>query len=220
MERIKNNKIIWLFILVISLVIVLISVLIINKNKKEIIYTKSKNGDSSLPYININTDDINKINEQLKSDYEMIKKYNNESYMKYEYDDSDYLSLVVEEGIKQDDYILEKNFYTYNIDTKSKRVLSFDEILNIYNLNYDDVKETIETELKRQYESEVNEGYIDDNECDYQCYLSFRNYKSIDENLTIYKKNDKVYGYLNINHGFIYYSENDYPKVKVVYELK
>ena len=217
----KNKKNI--IILGILLLCLLLFVIFTSCNKKtKYINTIKSHNKSSLPHINIQSDNIEKINKKLKNEYEEIIDLNNESYFKYEYSYSnDVLSLLIEKGIKESENdFLEVEYKVYNISVIDKKSLEKDDIIALYDLDESNIKQTIESELQKQYNKEISDGYIPVEECKYSCFLEDKNYTSINDNVELFVKDDKVYGYLNIKNGSLYYDLNDYPTTKKIYELK
>ena len=216
----NKNKIIILGVLLIIFFAFLIYSNIVNK--KDIVYTKKQVGESKLPIININNEEISKINENLNNRFEVITKKNNGSYMKYEYfKNKDILSIIVESGIKNlDDEVLEIEYESYNIDLKSNLLMDFDNVINKYNLNESYLDQKFELIMKNQYKEEISSLYIDPVECTYNCYLDLKNYSSARENIQFYIKEDGLYAYLNIQDFIIVYNKDDYPKMTSIYKLQ
>ncbi len=224
----QNKKLIIALGIIIAMVCIFYVINIItgesNVNKyiknKNYVFTIESSGTSKLPFINIDSEEVKKINEELKKEYHEIILYSN-SYMKYEYNiKEDNLSILIEKGIKkEDDDFLEIKYETYNISVKDKKIKDYNQVLKENNLNINSLKNVIETNLKDQYDKEVNQGYVVYQECDYNCFLEYREYTSVENNLKIYVDNEKVYGYLNLRSSSLYYLPNDYPEIKRIFEL-
>ena len=220
-EFIEENKK-KLLILGVLFGILIIFLIISNILKKDkYIYTLEKNRNSSLPYINIENEDISNINNYLKDEFDSIVSYNNDSYMKYEYSkQGDLISLLVEKGIRgSEDSFLEVQYETYNISLETKKIYEIDELLIMYNLDKQDIYNNIYMELEKQYNKEVQEGYLVKQQCDFECFIESKDFTSVDKNVKLFVKNNKVYGYLNTQNASMFYSIDDYPKMNKIYEL-
>jgi len=235
MEIIEENK--KEILIALGIIGLLIIFLIIKGcvNKKEIIYTSKNFKDSNLPYIDLDIEEINTINNNLQEDFYEIKNRNNGSTMKYEYSkNGDILSLLVIETyaeFEEDDKPALVDYLTYNIDLKNKKVLKSDEIYNKYNIDKNSVELKIRSILEKQFYQDLKDGFITEYNCNLEenkelddCRLDYyleryRRYYSIDENLSLYIKNNKVYGYLNTYQQLPYTTKNNYSNLKEVYEL-
>lgn len=220
MEFIENNK---KSIIILGILIGLLIIFgIINLfSKKTYISTLKSRNNSKLPYININSEDIKELNARLEEQYNEIIELNNNSNMTYEYSkNGNILSILVTRNIELDyDYIMEEEYDTYNIDLKTNEFLGNDDIVELYKLDKDEIESKIVSDLMEQYNYEVDKGYIVTQECDINCYLEDKEYFSIDDNLNLYVKKGKVYGYLNIKNSSLYYSKDNYPKMNKLYIL-
>lgn len=234
MKMILENK---KKLLVVLGIIVLILVFLIIKgcNKKSLIYTSKTFKDSKLPYIDVNIKGVNEINNSLQDDFYYIKNMNNGSTMKYEYSkNGDILSLLVieaEEEFEEDDKPALVEYITYNIDLKNKKILKNDDIYDLYNIDKDVTELSVLESLINQYSKDYNNGFITKSNCSLEqnkqlddCNVNYyiekyRRYYSVDDNLTLYVKDNKVYGYLNIYEQLPYTTKTNYSDIKIKYEL-
>lgn len=230
MEFFQENKKKFITIIVLFVLALLMSIvnnLNLGKNNykyisnQDYVYTLDVNKNSKLPFINIDSESIMTINDKLKEDFYEIILYD-DSYMNYEYSvHKDFISIVIEKGIKKDDDdFLDVEYITYNISLNDKRLLQDEEIFNKYHLYSSNVESIVENSLQEQYNFEVQEGYIPEGECNFTCYKNEKNYYSIDKNLQIYvDDNNKVNGYLNILRGSLYYTPVDVPDINTIFVL-
>lgn len=213
-EYIIENKKILLIIILIILVLTGVTFYIDNKSKTKIyvsddyVYTKesyeySDSFVSELPYINVRSDDVNKINTELMDEYYKSIEFK-EKMMKYDYYINDnILSLVVKLY-----YLDSPDSYPvisiYNVDIENGNLLSDDDILNIFDISNYDVTEIINDQLKDYYNYEIRKEYIS-NDCDYNCYLSNINALPLD-NCSFYVNNNILYAYkaLTLDRDFYY----------------
>lgn len=132
---------------------------------------------NSLPFINIDSDEITKINEKWEEYFndvktEHIKSDKDLSYfyyycIDYAYNITDNGILSIAIGTEDIDTSNFDGWPTsitiYNIDIESKKVLTTKEVLEKYNLDDDKMFKLIETGLKNTYKSLLDE-YDDFNE--------------------------------------------------------
>ena len=175
-------------------------------NTKPFVYTIStkKNGIYRIerPYVNIGDSFGKSINEDIDSyisDY--IEK--DKLILSYEYNiNGKVLSLV----IKTVDYdvknVPEVYFKTYNINLEEEKLLSDEELLSIYNLTNADVENIIENKFNKWYKDVVEKGYINEEECDYECFLNYREVDDYLDNVVYYIEQGKLVAY----KPFVFYS--------------
>ena len=230
----ENKKEILIALGIIGLVIIFLVIRGCTK-KDNTIHTIKSFKDSELPYINLKIDGVNIINNRLQDDYYNIKNRDNGSTMKYEYSkNGDILSLLVietYEEFEEDDKPALVDYITYNIDLKNKKILTDDDIYTKYNINKTTVENTISNALSEQFNKDLNNGFITEYNCNLEenkmvddCRLDYyieryRRYYGIDENLTLYVKNNKVYGYLNIYEQLPYTTRKNYSNMNVEFKL-
>jgi len=93
---------------------------------------------------------------------------------------------------------MSKKYQSYNINPNTKKVLNNEEIAKMFGYSLEDIEKMIDDRFKKYYEDEIEEGYVDPNECDYSCYLSFyRNIDEIEGMYSLYVKDEKLKIYLS-----------------------
>lgn len=211
-EALKENKK-TLIILGVCLIFVIFSSLFDNKtdsnkldNSKDYIYTSRNNENSKMPYINLNSEEITDVNIEILTKY--LEITNSETgNMDYSYNQySDIISLII--SVIDSEGNLE--ITTYNINITEKKILSDEEIIRKFNLDYNQVKNIMENYIKEYYNYEITKKYIDKS-CDFNCYINdyeidiYNNYKFFikNDNLYIYKK-------LNTTQEFLYDENNPF----------
>ena len=229
-ELFKNKKLIFAVVLIILTIILSVTNNFTkndNTNKKiknkKYVFTleSSSDNNSKLPYINLKGDSIEKLNIELKEKYYKIISNTSLNSINYEVNiNSGFISLLIIEQQKESENDIPDIVYTaYYIEINTMKLLNQEDIIKKYNLNLTSIEKQISTELNNQYNKEVTDGYIVKQECDYNCYLEYRKYNSINDNLQFYIKENKVYGYLNLTNKIFYYASYDYPKYKDVYSF-
>lgn len=114
-----------------------------------------------IPQININSDIIKKINEEIKLNYYNktydIMQTSNEntiyqvSYISYIY--SDVMSLVIKSSLKMNNQNEKVSIKTYTYSIKDDKLLNLEDIINIRNFNYNDVQSKIDLEILKSCEN-------------------------------------------------------------------
>ena len=93
-------------------------------------------------------------------------------------------------------------FKTYNFSLSTNRLVDDSELLAAFNKNEDDVSTTLESKFKEYYQGELDNYYLDKNECDYSCFLNRRKVDSYDDDNYLYVENNT----LKFFHGFMIFS--------------
>lgn len=166
------------------------------KSEKNSIYFKK------IPYLNINNSFGKEINNDINS---FVSDFidNDKVILSYEYDINGKVLSIVLKCVDYDVKNVPKVYFkTYNINLETSKLLSDEELLSIYNVTSLDVESIIEKKFEYWYKDLVKEGYIDEEECDYDCFL---NYREVDDYL-----DDVVYyiekGNLVLYKPFVFYS--------------
>ena len=146
---------------------------------KQLVYTKTKyeveNYNQYIPYLNIQGETGTIVNNEIQ---EYIKQYNKDNIgITYEYNvNGKVLSLVIK--IEDHSYVESAtllHFKTFNIKLDTKELLSNDQILKYFNLNYYDIQNMLSEKIKNYYNELVNNNIINRNDCNYECFLNNRN---------------------------------------------
>lgn len=220
MELIQENKKSFIILGVLIILSIIVGIASCTRTNKYI-STKASYKKSKLPYVKIDDSEFDELNEYFKNEYDKIIDKNDGSYFTYEYNvENDIFSLLTDKKFLIEGGDIFNNYYgVYTYDLREKKFLTNEEILNIYGINEDDVKELIENSLKEQYEKEAKEGYFDKREYSYEYFLQDKNYIDLDTNVKYFIKKKKVYAYLNVNNTSVYYIKDDCPTIKKIYKL-
>ncbi len=212
-KKLKIRRYIIIGIVIIGVLIFIISLVrIVNKDKvkssnfikQSASYTIPGTKISSyLPTVTIDGADTSSVNSEIKADYDEVVANGNSSF-NYQYSvNNNYFSLVtitllVEE---ETDYTYPV-FKTYNFSLSTNRLVDDSELLATFNKDEDDVSATLENKFKEYYQGEIDNYYLDKNECDYSCFLNRRKVDSYDEENYLYVENNT----LKFFHGFMIFS--------------
>lgn len=146
----------------------------------------------NIPYVNINTEVAESINQDIElfvSDY----VDNGDAAISYEYDiNGDVLSLVVKIVDNSVDYAPEIYFKSYNYNIKEENLISDLKLLELFGVSEIDVEEAITSTFQKYYEDLVEEGYYEENECDYECFLKYRDVENYMDDLSYFVDKGKL----------------------------
>lgn len=164
---------------------------------KYLVFTKysKNNSDRSItevPEINIDSRDVTVINKKINS---FAKKFLSQPGNKLSYEtqvNGEVLSLLLKMVNVNTGYVPEVDFYTYNINLKKKKLMSQQELLSLYGVTEESVKEKIQNQFESFYNDEVAKGYIVAQECNYDCFLEWRNIKNYMDSVHYYIENGKL----------------------------
>lgn len=229
-EKISNAKIILLligfaFLIVLTVVIYHLS----NKNYEKAKVDTTKNyvykregsysgRDKNLPFINVEGDDAKKMNQEIAKLEEFANLPDNK--VGFVFNKSGPILSIC---IKLIDYYTANNhpvtsFQTYNLNLETKKVYTKEEIYRDYEVHDSDISKSIEKNFKKMYEDVVEEGYLDSDFCDYDCFLKWRGVENYLDGAKLYIENQT----LTVFRGFLteslfgeerYFSSKDFKFV-------
>jgi len=229
MKKIKKNKksnyiiyiclaVIIVFVLVLAISNYMISSkkfdvsdLIVN-NSYDVVYDLNE-----IPVINLSGDIFTKINSEIRDYYALNS--NNDRF-EYEYNVSeDTLSILLTRYVvvENKEYL---EYKSYNIDLINMKNLSYDETLDKFNITIDDLSFFMKNKFLNYYADLIEEGYIEGNKCDFNCFLVNCNFQDLDEDNVLYIKKNHLYLYkffdIYNDYGYSdYFSYNDF-----IFEVK
>ncbi len=181
---------------------------------KYLVYTESEkqfgNYNQYKPYLNIKGDLGTTINNNIT---EYINSFAKEDIcITYEYDvNGKILSLV----IKVEDYSYVESaailyFRSYNINLDTLELLSKDDLLNLFDTNTNNVEQELNNKINDYYNDLVNEGVINSNECNYNCFIKSRDFTDNMDDAEYFVRDGKLtvfkpYTYMIVNNKEIKY---------------
>ena len=174
-----------------------------------IVYTKYSqninNYAQNIPYINIKSHNIDLVNEDIDLFLSNFKG-KNKCIISYEYDiNGIILSVIVKVGDYSTEYSPQAYAKSYNINLDTLEVINDSALLNFFGTNENEVSSIIESKFKSYYIDLVNQNYFSQEECNYACFLKYRNVNNYLDNVNYYVKNAKLYVY----KPFVIYSIYD-----------
>ena len=215
-----------LLITLIVVIVLAISVLIIEKivekdynnykidKDKEFIYTYETydDSDTDIPYININTDFVNKLNKSIQElglSYKTSTTANISMNYQYAIDDNVVSLVIIFKKLNEKDQLV-FDFMTYVFDLEQEgKVLTDSEILKAYNITTDEVNEEIELQMVKKYDDEINKGILPET-CSYlECFKKLRNVNKYTDNAHYLINDGELVVFTNYN-VYSEYKEEEY----------
>ena len=185
--------------------------------KKALVYTSESKKNSifyrNVPYLNIKDNYAKEVNEDINL---FVSDFidNEKAIVSYEYNiNGEVLSLIIKAVDYDIENVPEVYFRSYNINLKEKSIISDEQLLSNFNITSDDVNTIIEKKFMDWYQDIVKKGYFDENECDYDCFLEYRDVDDYLEGVSYYIEK----GNLIVYKPFVFYSvygEEEYFKEK------
>ena len=166
-----------------------------------------------VPYLNINSSIGKEINEDIES---FIEDFSDDEklMLSYQYNiNGKILSLVIKCVDYNAKYIPKAYFKTYNINLEEQKLLSDEELLAIYNIDSNKVSNFIENKFTYWYKDIIKNGYFAEEECDYLCFLEYREVDNYLDDVVYYIEQGNLVAY----KPFVFYSifgEENYFKEK------
>lgn len=227
-EELNNHKIIAMIIGLGLLTILIIFLYhLSNKNYENAKIDSTKNyiyaRDSvysgqykNIPYINVKGDTAAKYNDEiLQIEQEFASVPDNRIGFVFN-KSNEILSLSIKIVYYDKDYPQPiVTFKTYILNLKTKKAYTKKQIYEDYGVNDALIEKSIEKKFKKMYRDVVKKGYVDSNECDYECFLKWRNVDNYLDDVELYIE----YNDLIVFKGFAtesifgeeeYFDDNDF----------
>ena len=140
-----------------------------NSESEETVYDK-------IPSINLKGKKYQQLNNEILNQYHSLVKNNNYIYYGYQFNQSgDILSLMVTYTYYPEQVVYPIiNFETYHINLKSGKILTDQELLEMYQVSEGQIQVYLEAKFKKYYSDLVKGGYYTKKQCDYDCFLKNR----------------------------------------------
>lgn len=225
-KNVQNKRAYILTIVILTIIVIMIIFFyLIYKKEKDYVtsYNESHNNtynqDIRCPKINVNIDGIDSINEEIN---EYCEYYSDDTskYIDYNYNVKDNILSVIIKLVDKNLQNVNTKFLSYNIDLKSKVVISNEDLLKKYGYSEENVESSINNRMLDLYNYETNEGYIEKNECDYECYLSIRMIEPLIDNVELYLSDNGLVVYKSFNIYSEYEDHVIFEKEDFIFKLK
>ena len=201
-----KNRIMLLFGLIIFILTLTFIRSVTNKNAKDKIVTNKEyivtikelstknNLKSEIPFINIKINNIDNINNEIsKFIYNETIVFNRSVSYEYYVQKNEILSLLItsKEYLTTNELALVK-YKSYNIDLKSKKLLTNEELLQKYDLLQEDFDDLYTREMKQFYKDALVEEFTD-GYCDFEAYVKYHELDDGQESYFV--NNNEIYYY-------------------------
>lgn len=178
------------------------STILLDKNKP-LIYEAYKVENNIFPVINLQGEEINRINKEI---VELYDTKNNVSNFQYMYNVSkDTLSVLIINNIYVDNikYI---NYKSFNIDLKTLKELDDREIYDKFEITEDQLRVFVSSKFLNYYADLLDYNYIDGNKCDFNCFIYNCNFQDYLEDNSFYIEDNHLilYKFFNTNNKYNY----------------
>ena len=142
-----------------------------NNESDEVSYDK-------IPSINLEGQKYTQINNEIVNQYNKVVEQGIHNY-EYDFNVSNHiLSLIIKSTYyvnqNQENMQIKTFFNTYNIDLKNDKVLSNEEILDLFNISEEQVNTYLKSKFVSYYNELIQYEYFKKSECNYQCFLNNR----------------------------------------------
>lgn len=193
----------------------------IDKNSP-LVLTRFSNDNSKypidVPYINIKSEEVEKINSEILTNCQTLANKKN-SVIIYEYEINGEILSIVLKTIDNTKTVPELAFKTYNLNLKSLKLLSNTEILELYSLTEENIEKTIESKFRNYYTKEIQEGYLTAKECNYECFLKYREVTNYLDNVEYYINNKNLVAYRSFATKSIFSEEEFYKEETFAFQI-
>ncbi len=169
-------------------------------NSKDLVYTNidKSYGDyvKNVPYINLNTDAISALNEEIElfvADY--LDKAQCVIYYDYDINDGVILSLMIRIIDYAEDNGPINYFKTINIDLKTLNEMEDIDMLTAFKVTEKDIQKKIEEKFKDYFWDLVIDNKIDSASCDFECFVGRRGFLGYMSDVNYYVKDKKLVVY-------------------------
>ncbi|MBQ8535503.1 MAG: hypothetical protein IJ463_07455 [Bacilli bacterium] len=169
---------------------------------RPIIYEAYKVEDNIFPVINLQGEDIKRINKEI---IELYDTKNNASNFQYIYNVSkDTLSILIINNIYIDN-IKHINYKSYIIDLHTMKELTNEEIYNKFEIDEETLNVFISSKFLNYYADLLDNG-LDGNKCDYECFIYNCNFQDYLEDNHFYIEDNHLilYKYFDTNNKYNY----------------
>lgn len=186
---------------------------------KDLIYTifydTANDYIKDVPYVNMNAPHIEEVNNRINSFVEKYKTLNR-AIITYEYEvNGQILSLITKAISYETNYAAKVEFISFNINVETQEVLDDSTILSLYGIDTNYVKERIKNQLQKYHTEIVKEGYYSLQQCNFNCFLKWRDIEDYLDGVSYYIKEGKLYAYKPFVFASIfgeeeYFKDNDF----------
>ena len=159
---------------------------------EHLVYTRYKINKQEVPYVNIKSKSITSVNKDIVTFCNNFKEYE-KIQITYDYNiNGKYLSLVIKVKTYGINDWNDLYFHTYNIDLKEKSYVSEENLLKRFDVTDELIEARIHNKFVEYYNDELEQGYLQEEECDYDCYIKYRGFNEYRDDISYYIKDHKL----------------------------
>ncbi len=177
---------------------------------------------NEIPYINIDSNDARLVNQTIQTYAQSFLKNKNNLIVYNSQLNGKILSVLLRMTDYREGYTFpDITFHTYNFDLDDQTLMDSEEILSLFHVSEAEVSKKIESQLKKYYQTEVDNGYFAAQECDYDCFLSWRDIEDYDylDSVYYYIKNGSLIAYRPFNIYSVYGEENFFDEESYAFRI-
>ena len=175
--------------------------------------------NKKIPYLNVIGEDALRINDEIASLEESFASVS-ENRIGFVFNKSDRILSLAIKMIYYDEYKRPLvKFQTYIIDLVTQKCYTDEEIYKNYEISKEVVRRSIQKKFESIYNDVTKGGYVDSNECDYQCFLKWR---GVDDYLTgskFYIENKRLIVFRGFSTESIFGEEEYFKKEDFKFEV-
>ncbi len=219
----KNNKLMY-YILGIILITSLLVLVFYEKPKqydtskilldqtKTIVYEAYKTENNIFPVINLQGEDIKRINKEIVELYDTKNQVSNFQYMYNVSEET--LSLLIINNIYLDN-VRHINYKSYIINLKTMKEMTNEEVYNMFEIDEDTLRVFVSSKFLNYYADLLDHNYINGSKCDFNCFIYNCNFQDYLEDNSFYIEDNHLilYKYFDINNKYKYaefFTEDSY----------
>lgn len=170
---------------------------------KPIVYEAYKTENNIFPVINLQGEDIKKINKEI---VELYDTKNNISNFQYMYNISkDTLSILIINNIYIDN-VKHINYKSYIVDLNTMKELNNEEIYRKFEIDEETLRVFISSKFLNFYADMLDKNYVDGNKCDFECFIFNCNFQDYLEDNAFYIEDNHLilYKFFNTHNKYNY----------------
>lgn len=178
-----------------------------------LVYTKetsinSKGMRNEIPEINIDSKDAQLVNDTIINYAKSFLKDKNNLFVYTSQLNGEVLSVLLKMLDYREGYSFPTTtFHTYNFNLKTQTLMSNDDLLALFNVTEEDVEKKIKGQFESYYNDEVSKGFLVSQECDYNCFLKWRNVDNYMNDVYYYVRNGQLIAYRSFDIYSVYGEE-------------
>lgn len=168
---------------------------------------------SSLPQINLKGESVKKQNaEIMELYYNVINGDKNRFAYQYKVEEGLLFLLIEIKFYDPANAGMETRYISYINDIKKGTLVSNEDVLDQFGYDENAIENSITKKMKAYYTEAVQKGLIAGEECDFSCYMDWRDMRDIKEGSALYFKNNKLVVYRGFSLESVYADHVLYDK--------